>query len=45
MKQLFSVVALAEVREPYSNTIITIIAILTVYQLIRDIYNNNNSKK
>ena len=31
-------------HEPYSNTVITVIAILTVFQLVRDIFNNRNTK-
>ena len=38
MKQLFISLSVVNQDEPYSNTIITIIAILTVYQLVRDIF-------
>ena len=38
MKNLLTSVLLTETSEPYSTTIITIIAILTVFQLVRDIF-------
>ena len=38
MKQLFISFTVLQIQEPYSNTIITVIAILTIFQLIRDIF-------
>lgn len=38
MKQLFISLTALQIQEPYSNTIITVIAILTIFQLIRDIF-------
>jgi len=42
MQKLFISLAILEVTEPYSSTIITIIAILTLFQLIRDIFNKKD---
>ena len=44
MKQLYISMSLLQVQEPYSNTIITIIAILTVYQLVKDIFKDRDKK-
>lgn len=38
MEKLLTSFLIVERQEPYSNTIITIIAILTIFQLIRDIF-------
>ena len=38
MKNLLTSVLVIDSSEPYSQTIITIIAILTVFQLVRDIF-------
>ena len=38
MEKLLTSFLIVEHHEPYSNTIITIIAILTIFQLIRDIF-------
>ena len=38
MKNLLTSVLVVVNSEPYSQTIITIIAILTVFQLVRDIF-------
>ena len=38
MKNLLASILLVDNSEPYGDTIITIIAILTVFQLVRDIF-------
>ena len=38
MQELLISVLVVDTSEPYGNTIITIIAILTVFQLVRDIF-------
>jgi hypothetical protein len=38
MQKLLTSVLVVDTSEPYSNTIVTIIAILTVFQLVRDIF-------
>lgn len=38
MNKILTSFLLVKEHEPYSNTIITIIAILTVFQLVRDIF-------
>ena len=38
MKNLLTSILVTETSEPYSQTIITVIAILTIFQLIRDIF-------
>ena len=38
MKELLASVLVVANSEPYSQTIITVIAILTIFQLIRDIF-------
>ena len=38
MQKLLTSILVVETSEPYSQTIITIIAILTVFQLVRDIF-------
>jgi hypothetical protein len=38
MQKLLTSVLVIDNSEPYSNTIVTIIAILTVFQLVRDIF-------
>lgn len=44
MKQLFISLTALQIQEPYSNTIITVIAILTIFQLIRDIFRDRDKK-
>ena len=38
MQKLLTSILVIDSSEPYGNTIITIIAILTVFQLVRDIF-------
>lgn len=38
MNKILTSFLVVQEHEPYSNTIITIIAILTIFQLIRDIF-------
>ena len=38
MQKLLTSILVINTSEPYSETIITIIAILTVFQLVRDIF-------
>ena len=38
MKNLLTSILGVDTSEPYSNTVITVIAILTVFQLVRDIF-------
>lgn len=38
MQKLLTSILVIDNAEPYSNTIVTIIAILTVFQLVRDIF-------
>ena len=38
MQKLLTSILVIENSEPYSNTVITVIAILTVFQLVRDIF-------
>ena len=38
MQKLLTSILVVESSEPYSTTIVTIIAILTVFQLVRDIF-------
>ena len=38
MQKLLTSILVIDNSEPYGNTIITIIAILTVFQLVRDIF-------
>ena len=38
MQKLLTSILVVDSSEPYSETIITIIAILTVFQLVRDIF-------
>jgi hypothetical protein len=38
MQKLLTYILVIDNSEPYGNTIITIIAILTVFQLVRDIF-------
>lgn len=45
MINLLTSMLLVDNSEPYGDTIITIIAILTVFQLVRDIFKENNHKK
>ena len=42
MEKLLTSFLIVESHEPYGNTIITIIAILTIFQLIRDIFKNRD---
>lgn len=42
MNKILTSFLVVQNEEPYSNTIITIIAILTVFQLVRDIFKNRD---
>ena len=42
MNKILTSFLVVQEHEPYSDTIITIIAILTVFQLVRDIFKNRD---